>query len=296
MKAQTTTTTLKFRIGLPDEQIQELAVEAEHALIGSGAHCEVRLPAAIAAREHADVVLTGDTVWVRALTKDPPIRLGSAPLVEAAWTSGLELQVGQASLWVEVAERRPPSNSHVPVLALGLLPFFGVVAGVLHVISGTSTPRAPMMAAPELFDAVSVECPAQDPESALALGQDRWRMALAKRERSPFWPRDGVEAVALFRDAQACLARAGVAEAKTVEQQGDHLRAKLEEDYRAHTVRLEHASDTNDLAGMARELPALLSLLGHRSGPYADWVVALGRFADSETQALRGRKRLPGAR
>ena len=51
---------LEFRIRHPDGRSEELVVDSDRVLIGSGAHCEIRLPAAEAAslpaRKHAAAV------------------------------------------------------------------------------------------------------------------------------------------------------------------------------------------------------------------------------------------------
>jgi hypothetical protein len=46
------TTSLLVGISYPNGRREELTVDSESALIGSGAHCEVRLPAEHAAVEH----------------------------------------------------------------------------------------------------------------------------------------------------------------------------------------------------------------------------------------------------
>jgi hypothetical protein len=287
---------LRFRVEQPGQEVEELLVESGRALVGSGAHCEVRLAHSSAAREHADVVLDGHAVRIRALSKEPAITLGSEPLTEADWRPGEALHIGGAVLWVEVVEGAPTRKGAPPLAALALVPFFGLIALLLHLTSGALAQRASLPKPPALFDPSSADCPTKDPTAALSFGQERLRVALAKRERSPFWPKDGVQAVTLFRVAHACLRQAGHEWAEPAAEMADRLRAKLEEDYHARSVRLGHAYNTGNILAMGRELPALLSMLEHRSGPYVDWVVALGRYTEEESKALAQRRRLPGSR
>ena len=43
---------LRFLVRYPDGRGEELTIEADRVLIGSGAHCEIRLPVDQAAMEH----------------------------------------------------------------------------------------------------------------------------------------------------------------------------------------------------------------------------------------------------
>ena len=48
---------LKFQTRLPTGQVEQVTIESERVLIGSGAHCEIRLPLAEAGVEHVLVEL-----------------------------------------------------------------------------------------------------------------------------------------------------------------------------------------------------------------------------------------------
>jgi len=54
-----TLTGLQFRIQLPDGGPQQLLVDSDRVLIGSGAHCEIRLPGDQAAAEHVLISFLG---------------------------------------------------------------------------------------------------------------------------------------------------------------------------------------------------------------------------------------------
>ncbi len=287
---------LKFRVQHGEGAPEELLVESERALIGSGAHCEVLLPAAIAAREQADVVIDGRTVRVRALVAEPMLTLGTQAVTESEWRKDAPLMISDTRIWVEVVETESAQKQRSPLLPLVLLPVFGAIALLVHLASAQTLRPAGIDEAPPLFDQQPVNCPSRDVRTNVAVGQERLRVALAKRERSPFWPRDGVEAVRLFEVAHACFAAAGHELAVPTQQMARRLREKIKEDYHARSVRLQHAYAVGDILAMDREVPALLSLLEGRSGPYVEWVIALGRFTRDETKALRDRRRLPGAR
>ncbi len=46
----------------------------------------------------------------------------------------------------------------------------------------------------------------------------------------------------------------------------------LEEDYRAHQMRLEHAVDVRDLRTAQKEVKVLLAMLAGQTGPYVVWL------------------------
>jgi hypothetical protein len=112
-------------------------------------------------------------------------------------------------------------------------------------------------------------------------------MAEAKRERRPFHVQDGVAAVPLFETASACFRAAGqAAAAGDLASAASTLRTKVNEDYRAHQVRLEHALTVNDLATAQKEVQVLRAFTEGKVGPYVVWLSNL----DRKLQLIRGRK------
>jgi hypothetical protein len=57
----------------------------------------------------------------------------------------------------------------------------------------------------------------------------------------------------------------------------DRLKRSLEEDYRAHQMRLEHAVDVRDLRTAQKEVKVLLAMLSGQTGPYVTWLSNLDR-------------------
>ena len=72
---------LKFQTRLPTGQIEQLSIESERVLIGSGAHCEIRLPLAEARVEHVLIELGPAGVHVAHLAIDGMI---DSPALRAA--------------------------------------------------------------------------------------------------------------------------------------------------------------------------------------------------------------------
>ena len=73
---------LRFQIRNADGQLEQLVVEAERALVGSGAHCEIRLPVDQARVEHVLIELGPAGIFARALSFEP------SPTSSHSWSQG----------------------------------------------------------------------------------------------------------------------------------------------------------------------------------------------------------------
>lgn len=89
---------------------------------------------------------------------------------------------------------------------------------------------------------------------------------------------DGVAAVPLFLLASACYVVGGNSEtAAATSRAASELRTKVNEDYHAHQVRLEHALNVKDMATARHEITALRSFTDGLTGPYVTWLSDLER-------------------
>lgn len=277
---------LEFRIRTADGKVEQLVVDADCALVGSGAHCEIRIAAEHAAPEHLEVELTAAGPFGRALALDPPPMLNGAPFTQGPLLDGsvvsfgpVELRVAAvdaASAGVRVVHRtKEKSNPLVYLLAAVAVP------ASLYVIFSdeaddldTTVPTD----APALFAAAQAACPQADADQAAAIARDKLAIADAKRERRPFHVQDGVAAVPLFELAAACLAVAHDDDgARDARDAAAALRRSMEEDYRTHRVRLEHAVSIQDWPTAHREVRVLRALLENKQGAYVGWLSNLDR-------------------
>ena len=78
---------LEFRIRHPDGRQEQLVVDSDRVLIGSGAHCEIRLPASEAAVEHVLVTFLGGGVFATARALSPAPTINGSPFTQAPLTS-----------------------------------------------------------------------------------------------------------------------------------------------------------------------------------------------------------------
>lgn len=281
----------RFRVLYPDGRNEQLVVDADRALIGNAGHCELRLAPETAAHEHVEVFVHEGKVHF-ATKRDaliaPPL-LGGVPAVEGQWTPGSALRVGDVEINVELvnlgmAKAKPPIWALFVVIPAVILTAVGVALARPIDRGLPPIPEAPPILAPK-----DARCPDLSVEQKSVLATERLRIALAKRERSPFAPQDGFEAVSHFELAAACFRTADKADqANEADEAARMLREKLEEDYRLRRLRLEHAYRTHQTGALKRELQVLIPMTAHKKGPYTEWLAFLDRAASIELEE-RGR-------
>jgi hypothetical protein len=284
-----TLTGLQFRIqpthGAPPEQ---LLVDSDRVLIGSGAHCEVRLPGDQAAAEHVLITFNGGAVIATARALNPPPMLNGTPFTEAPLRPDSVLQIGRAEITISIVEIGDKQNVSVTNKKKeGMSPVTYVLAllAIPLLIFILLDDRKPGLAAgmpaeaPALWDAAAAQtCPQRSPDQAAAIAREKKVQAEGKRERSPFDVVDGVSAVPLFEVAADCFKVAGdEARSREMVTAGTKLRAQLDEDYRAHRMRLQHAIDIKEMSTVQREVKVILAMLRGQTGAYVVWLSNLDR-------------------
>ncbi|MCC6555567.1 MAG: hypothetical protein IT372_21610 [Polyangiaceae bacterium] len=280
-----TLTGLQFRIQMPEGGPQQLLVDSDRVLIGSGAHCEIRLPGDLAASEHVEINFLGGHMYAKARALQPPPLLNGAPFTEAPLQPNSVLQIGRSEITVSIVEiadqanvsikKSEPTSPFTYVLAVLMIPlgYF-----VLFYEPPDDVASGMPKDVPVLWDSAPTTCPQAAKDQALGMAFNRKLVAEGKRERSPFDVRDGVAAVPLFLQASACFQVGGdTARAGEMSAAADKLKKQLEEDYLAHRMRLEHALDVKDLKTAYKEIRVLLDMLQGKSDPYVVWLSNLER-------------------
>ncbi len=278
---------IRFQIRYPTGQVEQINIEHERALIGSGAHCDIRLPLDQAAVEHVLVeVAAGGNVFARALSFEPPPTMNNIPFTQAPLPAETLLGVGQVQIYAQAADvaggggvqtqQKKSGTSPLTVIAvLLMIP----AAGYLFFVE----PPADAVASkppkePELWGAPVATCPQPGGEQALALARERRAVADAKRERRPFHVQDGVAAVPLYELAGACFRAGGDVESSNQAlASAGALRRELTDDYRTQRVRLEHALSVKDGKSAQRQVRVLLAFTEGKPGDYVTWLSNLDR-------------------
>ncbi len=263
---------MRFVLAMPDGRQYALVIDARRALIGSGAHCEVRLDQDVASPEHIEAVLDNGIIHLRALSAEPVALMNGVGFSQGAWPPGGILSIGLVRIAAETVDLSDKKKRTNPFLLLALVPVFAVV-GVLAYLQARPDPPVVFPPAPPLFDAPITRCPQPDKETIVPFAEERRRLALAERERSPFAVRDALDAVPNFEVAAACFRAVGDSEdADANSAAAALLRRREEEEYRVRRVRLEHDFLEGDIDGMDNETRFLGPMTAHRSGPYVDFL------------------------
>jgi len=276
---------LKFDIRYQDGRTEELRIEADRATIGSGAHCEIRLPLDQAAVEHVAIQLTPAGVFAEARSFQPPPLINGSQFTRTQIVPGSVLGVGYVQIFVTAIELvggvegvpKVEQKTSPVTLLLALI----VMPLALYIIfqdpPGDGVGKAPKEI-PELWEAPATQCSVSSREQASAQGWQQFAKAASKQERRPFYIPDGVQAVPLYEDAAACFKTAGEAEqAKLATALATKLRNDITDDFRTHRVRLEHAISTGRHETAQKEVRVLLAFLQGKEGDYVEFLSALDR-------------------
>jgi hypothetical protein len=276
---------LKFVLRDEEGQCRALTVDSDVALVGSGAHCEIRLPAEQAATEQLRVETRAGAVFAEVRSVSPVTLLNGVPFTQGRLLPESTLQVGTTELSVVVTRsgsenRSKPEAETTRSKAIYALAVLGFPLGfwLLLTAAPESAPEVAAVPAPPLFAAAEAACPEQAAGPAAALAETELARAESSRERAPFAAEEGVNAVALYSRSAACFRVAErTAEAARVAQAAEELKRKMNQEFRLHQVRLEWAQATRHYDEARTEVRLLLSFVGRRGGEYSSWLSALDR-------------------
>ena len=276
---------LEISVHFPDGTRQRLTVDAATALIGSGSHCEIRLPPEDAAVEQLRLSLDAAGVFAQVRSLDRTVTVNGVPFVEGRLLPGSLLSIGRVELTVAVTEtqisrgqtqKKDPGKT--AIYALGAL---GFPLGFYLILSqrdpGSALPSE--VEPPPLFAAASATpCPDAERGAAMAIAAEERRRAETARERAPFSGQDAVNAVVAFRRSAACFSLAeSTDQAQDSLRQADALERDVQTEFHVHRVRLERALATKSYEDARTEVRLLLSYIGRHGGNYASWLLSLDR-------------------
>lgn len=272
------------RIGIRVERrrgAEELELRAGTVRIGSAAHCDVRLGPDEAAAEQVCITGHPEGVTVRTLNLQHPVLLDGVPLTEALVRGSAQLTVGGVPLSLkllpalQIADKAKQTLKQVRQLALL------AAVGVGYYVVLHEEPRASALdrsvPAPQLFPTPSAQgCRYREPSMARAYAREQLTAAEVKQERFPYSARDGMLAVPLYDAAYACLGTAADAqEAARVLATRQRLARNLQDDLRAHQLRLEWSLERHRYTAAAQELGGILELVQGRTDEHAQWIAAV---------------------
>lgn len=270
---------LEFKITQPNGKTETVEVALQTVRIGSGAHCEIRLPTHLRAKEYVRVELGERQARLESLAFDPQPLLDGTPFTRAVVDEAGELSIDDVTIAFRlvdddvVAKKGKSKQQGLSpasiAMAILCLPLAAYVLSPRDAPRGVSVPAAD---AP-LWPDEPPSCPEKDEGRALAFAEREVMAGSAKRERAPFFPGDGVEAATHFQRASSCLeaAKRG-AESEILKQRATELVEQLTLDFRAHRVRMEYAIDERDWPAVAHEVALLRSYTKNAPGAFSTWL------------------------
>jgi hypothetical protein len=276
---------LRFQIRHPNGQVEHLNVEGERVMIGSGAHCEIRLPVDQAALEAVLVQQTASGIYARALSFEPPPTLNNTPFSQAPVQQESVLGIGQMQIYVTLSDTAQggavvaKAKAKTSPLTVALAALSALAAGYYLLASDEQSDNGQQpQHVPELWEAAGPPCPQSAAEQALARAHEVQQVADARRERRPFHVQDGVAAVPLYELASACYQRGGdAARATETANAAAALKSEMQQDFRTHRVRLDHLLTIKDWVSARREVRVLLAYMEGKQGEYLTWLSNLDR-------------------
>jgi len=235
--------TLCFEIRHADGRHERTAAQAPRIVIGSGAHCDVRLAADQAAFEHVAIEDQPAGPLVRCLATTPEATLDGAPLTTHLLGASATVRIGATQIHITRAVHAlaVKKSAMGPAMIAKLLVVAALIGAIVKVsAAATDEPLAAPPAMPELFAKTSDVCPRSDPAEARAVADDQRLNGDGARERSPFDPRESRAAIKSYEIAAACYRLAKSPEASAdAAQSARRMRDDTLLDFRARRVRLE---------------------------------------------------------
>lgn len=276
---------IQFDIRYPNGQREAIVVEGQRALIGSGSHCDVRLPMDQAAYEHVRVESIGNTLRAEAVAEQPPATINGMPLTQSPLAADSILGIGSVRIFVghvsDITEgaqlSASKSKQSSPIMQIALVLGFAAAAFLL-LAEPDNEIAPPPTEAPKLFTDSAASCPQANPVQAVALGQEQLDIANGKRERMPFFVADGVAAVGLYRVASACFKVGGVkSQEDEAAEAAKSLAKTLSDDFRARQLRLTYSLKVGDYSLARRDVTVLRALTDGKKGTYVEWLATAAK-------------------
>jgi hypothetical protein len=278
-------------------EVEVLEVQDDRALIGSGAHCDVRLAPDEAAVEQLVVEAIGDEVFAKTRSLEPVCLLNGAPFLEGRLSPASVLELGPVALRArriarqdQAAKAKSSSKSATSptIQALGLI---AVALGLYRVLSpkpGAASALADQVPQPPIAAVSAQPCPLDQQRAAAAFARETWLEAESKRERAPFHPGDGVLGASLFMSAAACYTAAGdAAAAARARSAARQLSEQASDAIHLGHVRLERFLATEQWNDARQQAGLLAALLTDQRGDYRQWLDRVARECELRSNQVK---------
>src|SRR6266542_2471457 len=155
---------LLFAIRYPNGRQEQLSIDSDSAKVGSGAHCEVRLPPEHVAVEHLSIETRQGVVFAEARTLSPPPTMNGLAFTHGRLLPESVVMVGQIGLSVsllqladevEIKKRSTRKTSPHNYVLLAVIVLIGIAYFVKKYRRADSSVEMPL-GVPELWPQTEV--------------------------------------------------------------------------------------------------------------------------------------------
>lgn len=259
----------------------DMRIEGVEALLGSASHCHLRISPDKVAPEQLRFEVRDGVLFASVIASKHAVALNGRTFSGGRLQAGDVLTLGNLTVKAELdrsAHRSDHRSSARPRPIHLAIAGVSLVALVLLFMPRRDGSLREAPQAPALFSAAAEPCPESSPAGARAAASEFERIAVAKRERAPFLPEEGLTAVRSYRRAATCWDASGdQAAAQRAGARAVALQTSVERDYHMHQVRVYLAQRSHDAPLLAREAKVLASYVKGRSDRYVDWLDQLQR-------------------
>jgi hypothetical protein len=266
-----------------DGTLERTRIEGEQITVGRSPTAGIPLPDARDLEpEHLLIAPRGEGCWV-AIAQGAKIqaKVRGQPFQHGMVEWGSEVEIG--GLRFRVTDKPPQEQSKGKSQASPLVIIAGVLGAVVVIWSLQGEEATGLETeAPEAYPLFAdlTACPVTDPMQSMARAEQSAEAGLAKSERYPFDPADGLDSVVLYDTAYVCYtAQRSTAAATEMQRERDYMRHRIQEDYDTHRLRMTRALELERYDDALIEDRALLALVRERGGdhPYVQWLVRMER-------------------
>lgn len=263
-------------IALEDESVELVPIRKDKVTVGSASSADISIPWAQGLLPvHFLLVPTEEGCWVTA-QPGADLRAGGVAFKHGAVPWGTVVEA--PGLRVRLLDRSLVQSSSRPVDAWFWLLVLLAVPLIVWLFSDNQAEEIgspPTMDVSQIF-AADDSCGEGGPARYRA--ERYMEFALAKQERYPFDPFDGVQAVMLFRKAGACYEATGdvryLEHSRTL---ANRLERQIRVDYQVHRTRLERSLKSKAYEQALVEARFLQRLVANRKSAYGDWLDTVER-------------------
>lgn len=268
-------------------------IDVERLLIGSGAHCDIRVGQESAAWEHIRIDEENGALIARVIPDDALAYISGAPFRESVLQDGAVIKLEHVAITYQVRNgnevggkvRRSKKQETSPLAYLGLI----VIPFIALFILFRDRPAAvltPPSKAPDPLGQLVKVCPIRERVGQVAFAEERENMAQTKRQRWRFYTRDGVDAVALFEVSAACYRAAGDPRADELDLYAKGMRSGVEQEFHVYRLRLERALDRGDTRSALAQIRFIEGMLVHvdPEDEYVRWLLIVKRKLEASRE------------